>query len=110
MSYQRLIVGDANVARFWQASQTARPQLLGVLLKPVSCFDTLTSALDTITDELDYAIISVLTGLLIEEGSANDVLSTSSSVLESVVKRVCGRADRAQRVEVIFFKIIFNCG
>ena len=100
MTYSRLIIGDASVARFWQASQTARPQLLGVVLKPVSCLDTLSSALDTISNELDYAIVSVLTGILIEEGSSADVPGTTRSVLDAVVKRVCVAADRVPRIEV----------
>ena len=100
MTYRRLIIGDSGVARFWQASQTARPQLLGVVLKPVSCFDTLASALDSVCDEMDYAVISVLTGLLIEEGTSADVSGSCSSVLDAVVKRVCGAAGRSPRVEV----------
>ena len=88
------------MARFWQASQTARPQLLGVTLKPVSCLDTLSSALDSISDELDYSIVSVLTSFLIEEVSSDDVLGGARAVLESVVKRVCNAAGQHPRVEV----------
>ena len=98
MTYQRLIIGDSSVSRFWQASQIARPQLLGVLLKPVSCLDTLSSALDSISDELDYAIVSVMTSLLIEECS--DDADGAKGVLEAIVRRVRTAAERSQRVEV----------
>ena len=33
MVYSQIIIGEAKVIRFWQASQFARPQLLGVELQ-----------------------------------------------------------------------------
>ena len=100
MTYSRLILGDSNIVRFWQAAQQARPQLVGVPLKPVSCHDTLTSALSSITDELDYVIVSVLTSFLIEEGSTVDCRKTCFNVIEMVVKGVSCAARKSKRVEV----------
>ena len=103
MTYSRLVIGDSNIVRFWQAAQLARPQLVGVPLKPVSCHDTLSAALDSITDELDYVIVSVLTSFLIEEGSSVDVRNTCFSVIESVVKGISRAAIKSKRVEVRSF-------
>ena len=108
MSYSRLIIGDANVARFWQAAQLARPQLVGVPMRSVSCHDMLASAMEAITDELDYVLVSVLTSFLIEEGSSVDVRSTSFNVMESVVKSLQAAAKKSKRVEVCVPLIIVS--
>ena len=100
MAYSRLIIGDANVARFWQASQLARPQLVGLPLKTANCFDTLASSLSDVTDALDYVVISVLTSLLLDEVSASDVSTSSTNVLQSMVKHVEAAAKRSSKVEV----------
>ena len=100
MSYKRLLLGDANIVRSWQAAQTSRPQLLGVPLKHVSCLDTLATSLEEVSDELDYVVISVITGMLIEEGSAADVTGSCRTIVEGVVKRVCNVARRTSRVQV----------
>ena len=71
MTYTRLLIGDSNVGRFWASAQTARPQLVGVPFKSATCLDTFSSALSDVTDALDFVMVSVLTGLLIDEGSAS---------------------------------------
>ena len=100
MPYKILILGDANIVRFWDASQVARPQLLGVSLKPVSCFDTLTSALSIITDETDLVLLSFLTSFLLEEASAVEVRSTCTTIITDVVKRLVPVAKKSSKVEV----------
>ena len=103
MSYQLMIVGDANVVRFWEDAQVSRRELVGVSLKPVSCLDTLTSALSDVNDGLDYTLISVLTSLLIDEASSSDVRVSSYNIVRDVVKRIAAAAKRASRVEVRCF-------
>ena len=100
MPYQFVIVGDANVVRFWEAAQVARPQLVGVGLKPASCFDTLSSALADVNDGLDFVVVSVLTSLLVDEASGTDVKGSSSNILSGAVKVVCAAAKKSGRVEV----------
>ena len=100
MVYKRVILGDANVVRSWQAAQVAMPQLLGVQLYPVSCFDTLSASLESVTTEADFAVVSVVTALLLDEGSGTDVKGTCCNILEGVVKRVCSVAKRHSRVQV----------
>ena len=100
MSYQILIVGDANIVRFWEAAQLSRPQLVGVTLKPVSCMDTLASSLSDVNDGLDFVLVSVLTSLLVEEASATDVKGSSYNIIKDAYKLVLAAAKRAGRVEV----------
>ena len=100
MSYKVMIVADANVVRFWDAVQLARPQMVGVSLRPVSCLDTLSAALSDINDGIDYALVSVLTTLLLEEASASDVRASSYNIIRDVVKRVVACAKKSGRVEV----------
>ena len=107
MAYRRLLIGDANVVRFWQAAQVSRPQLNGVSLKAVSCLDTLDSALEGVSNELDYVIVSVVTSFLIEESSQTDISVSSFNVLQNIVKRVMSSAKRAQRVQVRFNQTVF---
>ena len=101
MSYTRLIVGDANVAHFWQASQLARPQLVGVPLKTVSCLDTLASVLAEVHDSLDYVIVSVLTHLLTEEASATEVRGSCNQIIGDVARIVAAATKKSTRVEVL---------
>ena len=100
MSYHRLVVGDVNVVRFWQAAQLARPQLVGVPLKTVGCVDTLSSALAEVNDALDYVVVSVATTLLLEEATSVDVRGSSLNVFESLVKHITAAAKKSSRVEV----------
>ena len=100
MTYSRLIIGDANVARFWQASQLARPQLVGVPLKTASCLDTFATSLSDVTDAIDYVVISVITSLLLDEVSSTDVANSSHNVFQSAFQHVEASAKRASRVEV----------
>ena len=100
MTYQRLIVGDSTIVRFWQAAQLARPQLVGVALKPASCLDTLSSGLSDVTDELDYVVVSMLTSYLTEEASGIDVRASTLSLISDVVRVISATAKRAPRVEV----------
>ena len=103
MTYTRLIVGDSNVARFWQASQLARPQLVGVPLKTVSCLDTLAVALSDVNDSFDFVVVSVSTCLVLEEASSSDVKGSSSNVFEAMIKHVSAAAKKAPRAEVSYF-------
>ena len=98
MAYKRIILGDANIVRFWQASQLARPQLMGVTLKPVSCLDTLDAALGAVNDELDYALVSIVTSMLIDGVSVNDLEVSSHNIIEAAVKRLVATARKSARV------------
>ena len=100
MTYNRLIVGDPSIVRVWQAAQLAKAQLVGVVLKPSSCLDTLTSGLSDVSDELDFVIVSVLTHLLTEEASASDVRGTCGEIICDVAKIVFSAAKKSTRVEV----------
>ena len=100
MSNSRLIIGDANVARFWQASQLARPQLAGVPLKTSACLDTLASALSEVNDTFDYVVVSVATSLVIDEASSADIGVSCRNVFDALVKHVTAAAKKSQRVEV----------
>ena len=100
MGYSQLIIGDANITRFWQANQLAKPQLVGVPLRSVSCYDTLNSAFEDVTDGLDYVLLSVVTGFLIDEGSPLDVRRTSVNILSSVLAPLADAAKKSDKVEV----------
>ena len=100
MAYRRLIIGDANIVKFWQASQTARKELVGVPLMSVVCQDTLEVALQEVHGDLDFVLVSALTSLLIEEGSADDVRGSCINVLETALKKVDSVAKRLRHVEV----------
>ena len=100
MAYKRLIIGDVNIVRSWQAAQSARPQLLGVPLRSVTCMDTLDSALSSVTDEYDLVLLSIATGFLIDDGSASDVKASCANVLDDLSRRVAAAAKRAPRAQV----------
>ena len=100
MGYKSLLIGDANVVRFWQASQTARPQLLGVPLRSVTCVDTLESALGSVTDEYDFVLVSVATSFLLEEGSCTEVRVSSTNILTDLTRRVSAAAKKSPRAQV----------
>ena len=100
MVYSQLIIADDNVVRFWSACQAARPQLLGVSIKSVLCFDTLVSALDEVNDGLDLVLMSMLTGFLVEEGSILDIPGSCRNVLETVFKPIYSAAKKSSNVQV----------
>ena len=100
MPYQFIILGDSNVVRFWEAAQTARPQLLGVSLKPVNCIDTLASALSELNEGFDYALVSVLTSMLLEEASSADIKNSCGNIIRDVVRLISSAAIKSKRVEV----------
>ena len=100
MSYRRIIIGDVNVGRFWQAAQSARPQLREVPLRNTFCLDTLEASLDGVSDELDMVILSVLTSMIVEEGSASDVSGSASNIIDQALRRVIGSAKKSRRCEV----------
>ena len=101
MAYKRLILGDANIVRSWQAAQLARPKdLVGASLKSATCLDTLSASLESVSDEVDYVVVSVMTGLLLEDVSPSDLKGSSVNILEGVVRRVCSTAKRTSRVQV----------
>ena len=103
MTYRLLITGDGNVVRFWQAAQLARPQLVGVPLKPATCLDTLEASLVGVTDEYDYVLVSVLTSLLLDVASASNLANSCSNIIQTVAKRVATSAKKSARVEVSCF-------
>ena len=106
MSYRRILIGDVNVARFWQPMQAARPQLKEVAFKHASCLDTLETALDSVSDEHDYAVVSMVTSVLVEDGSAMDVRGSSVNALEASLKRIIAASKRSMHCQVwcfIFF-------
>ena len=107
MTYSRLIIGDGNVVKFWSASQSARPQLVGVPLKSVVCMDTFDAALQEVSQELDYVLMSIVTGFLIEEGSALDVRGSCVNILEGVLAKVDRVAKRHENVEVVIIVFFF---
>ena len=108
MVYTLLIIADDNVVRFWPACQLSRPQLVGVELKSVLCFDTLQSALDEVTDRLDYVLVSMLTGFLIDEGSASDVKGSCMNVLDSVLRPVYTAAKKSSNVQVELLLLVLR--
>ena len=109
MSYSRLFIGDANVARFWQASQLARPQLVGVPLRTAACLDTLATSLSEINDSLDYVIVSVATSLIIDEASEADVKGSCLNIFEAFIKHLTRAAKKSARVEVSLLLLTKFC-
>ena len=107
MVYSQMIIADDNVVRFWGACQLARPQLLGAVLKPVACFDTLSSALGDVTDKIDLVLLSVMTGFLVDEGSASDDSGSCRNVLDSVFRPIYSAAKKSSNVQVsyLFYKL-----
>ena len=106
MVYSQMIIADDNVVRFWSACQLARPQLLGVELKPVACFDTFSSALSDVTDKLDLVLLSVMTGFIIDEGAATDVRGSCRNVLEAVFQPIYTAAKKSSNVQVIYLNVL----
>ena len=104
MAYKRLILGDANIVRFWQTSTSVL--VAGVPMKAVSCLDTLESSLGTVSDELDFVALSFLTSLIIEEGSPSDVKGSCANIVEAAVKLVSASARKSARVEVCFCSLL----
>ena len=102
MVYSQLIIADDNVVRFWPACQLSRPQLLGVQLRSVLCSDTLTAALEEVNDKLDYVLLSMLTGFLVDEGSASDVRGSCVNVLEAIFRPIYTAAKKSSNVQVTF--------
>ena len=100
MSYRRILVGDVNVGRFWQAIKGARPQLSEVPFLSVTCLDTLEAALEKISDELDFAIVSMVTSVLIDECSAMDVRASAANALDPVVRRIVAAAKKSAHCQV----------
>ena len=107
MGYRTLLLGDSNIVRAWQAAQTSRPQLVGMPLQAVSCMDTLASGLSSVTDELDYVIVAILSSMLTEEGSAGDVIGSCTNIISDAVRTIAAAAKKSGRVEVCYFSFLF---
>ena len=112
MTYVRLLVGDSNIVRFWDAAQVSRRDLAGVTLKSAICLDTLASSMSEVTDALDFVVVSLMSTLAIDEGSAVAVRSTCLSIFKDAVKTISDSAKKSSRVEVrvplsFFVVIIF---
>ena len=101
--YRSLFLGDANIGRFWQAFQSSRPQLRNSQYKSVVCLDTLDTALEAVTDELDFVVLSVLTSLILDEGSGADIRGTVTNIVDAAKKRVVAAARKSSRCEVCEF-------
>ena len=110
MTYRVLLLGDANVARFWEAAQVARPQLVGMTFKPVSCSDTFAASLQDVNDGFDYVLVSVLTSLLLEECLAAEIEGTSMNIIPDLVKQLCLAAKKSSKVEVCKFWVYVIIG
>ena len=102
MTYKRLIIGDANVGRFWQNMQRLSPPLQSVSFSSAVCSDTFETSLRGVSDELDYVVVSVATSLILEEASSIDVRGSARNVLESMVKLVARSALRAKNCQVVY--------
>ena len=105
--YKRLIIGDGNVVRFWQAAQISRKELLGVRLHHVSCMDTLDSSLGEITDEFDYVLVSVLTSLVLDEVSSSDIRKSGTNLFGDVTRRIAAAAKKSSRAQVCALSYCF---
>ena len=101
--YRRLLIGDGNLTRFWQAAQAARPHLKDVPIKSAACLFTLEAGLEMVSDEMDYVIVSVVTSVVIDDGNATDVAGSSRNALESVFKRVTASGRKAPHCQVRSF-------
>ena len=111
MTYKRLIIGDASVGRYWQVVQSARPRDLGeVVFKPASCYDTLETALDFVSDELDYVVFSVVTSILTDECNASDVKASAINVIDGITKRIFSCAKKSKHCQVCCTIIFFFRG
>ena len=103
MAYRRILVGDVNVGRFWQAMQGARPQLKDVPFRQAGCPDTLETALAHVSDEYDLAVVSMVTSVLIEECSAIDIKGSAVNCLEPIIKLIVAAAKRSAHCQVAYF-------
>ena len=108
MTYKRLIIGDANITRFWPDCQSARPQLVAVPMRPAKCLDTLSSALSEVTDEFDCILISVLTSMLIDEASSADVSGSSFNIIRDAVRLISASAKKSSKVEVCNIRAVLD--
>ena len=98
--YRCLYLGDANVGRFWQTVQGSRTQLQSAQYRAVSCLDSLETALSTVTDELDYVVVSSLTAMILEEGNSLDIRGSVSNIVDGARRRLTAAAARSLRCEV----------
>ena len=101
MTLRRILIGDANIGRFWQALKGARPQLKDVQCRQASCLDTLETAHDQVSDEYDLAILSLVTSILLDECSSADVKGSAINAIDPVVRRVVGAAKKSSHCQVL---------
>ena len=102
MTYRQLILGDANVGRFWQAAHGRLSSLRSATFTSVTCPDTLQAGLGQVTDEFDFVIVSASTSLMLDEGaaSASDLRGTTRNILDMMTKQVSAAAMKSKRCEV----------
>ena len=85
----RLLIGDNNLSRFWNAYQFARPGMKNSSLFTATDLDTFDHALSQIEDK-QMVIVSILTSILIEEANSADVSLSASNVCNEAVSRLIG--------------------
>ena len=57
--------------------------------------------MEKVSDELDFAIVSMVTSVLIDECSAMDVKASAVNALDPVLRRVVAAAKRSAHCQVI---------
>ena len=108
MVYSQLVIADDNVVRFWPAAQLARPQLLGVRLRSVLCYDTLTNAFEEVDNGLDFVLASVLTGFLVDEGCSTNIAGSCQNILETAFRPIYSAAKKSPKVQVRYQLVIVD--
>ena len=101
----RLLIGDNNLSRFWNAYQFARPGMKNSSLLTATDLDTFDHAL-TQADDKEVVIISVLTSILIEEANALEVSVSAANVCNEAIARLVGVCPRSPSCQVVF---LFPC-
>ena len=95
----RLLIGDNNLSRFWNAYQFARPGLKNSSLLTATDLDTFDHAL-TQTDDKEVVIVSILTSILIEEANSLEVSVSASNVCSEAITRLIGICPRSPDCQV----------
>ena len=95
----RLLIGDNNLSRFWPSYQFGKANLKSSMLLTATDFDTLDHALSQ-SDEKEQVIISVLTSLLLEEISQDELESSVNNIIGEVMTRLGGLCPRSPSCQV----------
>ena len=98
----RLLIGDNNLSRFWNAYQFARPGMKNSSLLTATDLDTFDHALSQIEDK-QMVIVSILTSILIEEANATELSVSASNVCNEALSRLVGVCPRSPDCQVCSF-------